>query len=465
METMRTMAGYGSSATADATWWQLRTVDEKAVRWLWPGRVPLGKVTLIVGDPGRGKSLLALDMAARVTRGAAWPDQAVGSAECGVGREEPRGVSAGEGQGDARVESGSAGVGPPEAALEPLDPAFAALCGVVEWPDAVPEARDAVRETGDSERGGGNAERGTPNPVGSVVLLSAEDDAGDTILPRLKAAGGDPERVIILNSLRRREDNTQLTFSLARDLPLLEGEMRARGDVRLVILDPVTAFLGGAHAQGNAEVRELLAPLRALAERRQAAVVGVSHLTKRAEAAVMYRTMGSLGFVAAARAVWAVGPDRQTPGRLLFLPVKCNLAGGVTGLAYRIVGSAADPSVPVLAWEPEAVTVTAEEAFNASPRRSLTPREEATAWLEGLLSAGPMGAKEVAELARAAGFSLTTLKRARRALGVMSFHERVGAPWMLRLAPEDAELFGDGPPETGGALAEPAPVAEAVGRP
>jgi hypothetical protein len=43
------------------------------VRWLWQHRIPLGKVTLHAGDPGLGKSLLALDIAARVTRGANFP--------------------------------------------------------------------------------------------------------------------------------------------------------------------------------------------------------------------------------------------------------------------------------------------------------------------------------------------------------------------------------------------------------
>ena len=38
------------------------------VQWLWPGRIPIGKVTLLVGDPGNGKSLLALDIAAHLPR-------------------------------------------------------------------------------------------------------------------------------------------------------------------------------------------------------------------------------------------------------------------------------------------------------------------------------------------------------------------------------------------------------------
>jgi putative DNA primase/helicase len=42
--------------------------------WLWPERVALGSLTLLVGDPGIGKSYLTLDMAARVSHGALWPE-------------------------------------------------------------------------------------------------------------------------------------------------------------------------------------------------------------------------------------------------------------------------------------------------------------------------------------------------------------------------------------------------------
>lgn len=48
-------------------------VAEK-VEWLWPGRIPRGKVTLLEGDPKCGKSTLALDLAARVSTGTAMPD-------------------------------------------------------------------------------------------------------------------------------------------------------------------------------------------------------------------------------------------------------------------------------------------------------------------------------------------------------------------------------------------------------
>ena len=49
-------------------------VAPEQVEWLWRERIAIGKLTLLVGDPGQGKSFLTLDIAARVSRGAPWPD-------------------------------------------------------------------------------------------------------------------------------------------------------------------------------------------------------------------------------------------------------------------------------------------------------------------------------------------------------------------------------------------------------
>lgn len=52
----------------------LADVEPRAVSWLWPGRIPLGRITLLVGRPGEGKSFVTIDAAARVTTGTPWPD-------------------------------------------------------------------------------------------------------------------------------------------------------------------------------------------------------------------------------------------------------------------------------------------------------------------------------------------------------------------------------------------------------
>src|SRR5690606_33208811 len=49
-------------------------VKERDLQWLWPGRIPLGKITLLAGDPEAGKSFVVCDLAARTTRGGPWPD-------------------------------------------------------------------------------------------------------------------------------------------------------------------------------------------------------------------------------------------------------------------------------------------------------------------------------------------------------------------------------------------------------
>jgi len=369
---------------------RLGSIARKAVGWLWPGRVPLGKVTLLVGDPGRGKSLMALDMAARVTNGLPWPDE--GGARVGGrgSREEGRG-SREEGRGS--------------------------------------------REEGRGEAGDG------AGGVGSVVLLSAEDDAADTIRPRLEAAGGDPHRVVILRSVRRpgcgREG--ELEFSLSRDVEVLEAVIGELGDVRLVVMDPVSAYLSGAPSHSNEGMREVLAPLRAVAERTGVAVVAISHLTKRHEATMLYRAMGSLALVAAARAVWAVGPDREAAGRLLFVPVKCNLVGGVAGLAYRIVPSPEDPAVPRLEWEGEPLALTAQEAFGMAD--ATTRLERAMAWLEGVLAAGPVAVREVERRAGEAGIAPVTLRRAKRLLRVRAYHRGFGSGWVWGLPGADLAVF------------------------
>ncbi len=61
----------------------LSDVQPQAVRWLWPYRIPMGKLTMVVGNPGLGKSYLSLYIAAAVTRGLTWPDDDQSAAPIG----------------------------------------------------------------------------------------------------------------------------------------------------------------------------------------------------------------------------------------------------------------------------------------------------------------------------------------------------------------------------------------------
>ncbi|MQA85616.1 MAG: AAA family ATPase [Streptosporangiales bacterium] len=54
----------------------LADVKHERVSWLWESRLPGGKLVILDGDPGVGKSTLTLDWAARVSTGTPWPDGA-----------------------------------------------------------------------------------------------------------------------------------------------------------------------------------------------------------------------------------------------------------------------------------------------------------------------------------------------------------------------------------------------------
>lgn len=53
---------------------RMSDVESTNLEWIWPGRIPLGKISLFAGDPGLGKSFITVDISARISRGAVWPD-------------------------------------------------------------------------------------------------------------------------------------------------------------------------------------------------------------------------------------------------------------------------------------------------------------------------------------------------------------------------------------------------------
>lgn len=340
-------------------------VEARPLKWLWPGRVALGKVTLLVGDPGLGKSTLALDIAARVSRGETMPDSS---------------------------------------------------------------------ET---------------SPVGRVLIASAEDGLEDTIRPRLEAAGADLTRVEAI--LRVRDAEGERTFSLEEDLGLLDRKTGEIEGLRLLIIDPVTAYLGMTDSNNNADVRRVLAPLAALAERHQIAVVAISHLTK-GQGPALYRALGSVAFMAAARAAWFVTKDKQDPGRRLFVQGKNNL-GDAKALAFRVKLAPGPESttVPRIDWEPEPVSITADEALAPETPGEVGQLERARDWLREALSSGPVEALTVIRDAAENNISKKTLYRAKDDLGARSKKTGTRGPWVWELG-EGGQGCQDGNLATLGAL-------------
>jgi putative DNA primase/helicase len=317
------------------------------IRWLWPNRIPLGRITLLVSDPGLGKSLLTLDIAARVSTGRLWPDAGASGEERGSG-EELR-----------------------------LDPRSSLLA------------------------------------PSSVLLLTAEDDLADTVRPRLEALGADCDRILGIAAVPGdKPQDVPRAFALSRDLARLRNLLDAVPDCRLIVIDPISAYLGSTNEHSNADIQSLLLGLTTLARERNLAVLVVSHLRKK-EGAAIYRTMGSLAFVAASRAVWAICKDPSDERKRLFVPIKNNLAPTATGLAFTIESQ---NGTPQLHWSPDPVTHSVDIAIAAARHagRPNDERQHAMSWLRERLSNGSLAMRQLHEEANAHGIGYGTLRRAFR---------------------------------------------------
>jgi hypothetical protein len=255
---------------------RLSAVVPEVVRWLWAGRFPLGKLALVDGDPGLGKSTMLLDIAARVSRGDAMPD-------------------------------GSHG--------------------------------DVVG-------------------AGGVVILQAEDGLADTIVPRLLAAGADLDRIEAFTFMAEpaETDHEGRTRKPAHDrLPHLAdvqglADVIARIEARLVIVDPLVAFLPPRiDSNKDSEVRQGLSGVVGLAGVSGCCVVGVRHLNKASALSALYRGGGSIGIIGAARSGLLVASDPDSPARRVLAPLKSNLAPIAPSLAWHLEASAG--GVAHVVWE------------------------------------------------------------------------------------------------------------------
>src|SRR5262249_15773743 len=121
-------------------------------------------------------------------------------------------------------------------------------------------------------------------PKGNVIWFIAEDDISDTVIPRLTAAGADLDRVHIMG-MARNENGSPRMINLGTDLALLQQKLDAIGSVTLVIIDPVSAYLGVGKINNSSttDVRGVLSPLTKLAEERAISIIGIMHFNKKSD--------------------------------------------------------------------------------------------------------------------------------------------------------------------------------------
>jgi len=311
-------------------------IKSEPINWLWPERIAFGKLTMFSGDPGLGKSLIAIAIAAIVSiKNSLWPVDNI-------------------------------------------------------------EA-----------------------PYVDTLILSAEDDSADMIKPRLEAAGADCSHIHILEAIQTEEldsegNKTLRAFSLKNDIPQLKKAFQSNPNCKVLIIDPISAYLDGTDSHANADVRGLLAPLTDLAAQYKVAVIAVNHLNKSENTKnSLYRSIGSIGFVATARTSFLVTKDkdsREDPPRVLVLPQKSNIAKLRKGFAYSV--HTAENKAPFIKWEDKPVDIMADEITLASmnSKEEQAENDWVVDFLEDELRNGPVLVEKIFKEAKKVGIKEKRLR-------------------------------------------------------
>jgi len=309
------------------------TIEEivaESVRWVWKPYIALGKITIVQGNPGVGKSTAVLSIAADITRG------------------------------------------------------------------TIPGDTDLTEPA-------------------AVIYQTAEDGYADTVKPRLQRLGADCRRIHVI-------DDSDCPLSLSDER--IEAAIIQTG-AKLFIADPLQGFFRGTDMNSVGGVRPLMAKLGAVAERTGCAVVLISHLRKSGEQAA-YRGLGSIDIYAAARSVITVGKLPIDENMRAIVHTKSNLAPLGKAQAFGLDEHGG------FCWLGEC-DATVDEVMNDKPKPE-SQFAKARRLLETKLAHGAVPAVDIMQMADDEGISFRTFKRAKDALGVISFKQ--GGQWFWDLPVE-----------------------------
>ena len=313
---------------------RMADVELTSVEWLWFPYIPFGKLTIIQGNPGEGKTYFAMRLAAACTNRKPLPN------------------------------------------MEPLEPF-------------------------------------------NIIYQTAEDGLGDTVKPRLIEAEADLERVLVID-----DRDTPLTLSDDR----LARAIR-ENQARLVIIDPVQAFLGADVDMNRAnEVRPIFRSLGDIAQATGCAVVLIGHLNKAAGAQSTYRGLGSIDITAAVRSLLFIGKLKDSPTTRVLIHEKSSLAPPGQSLAFSLGDEKGFEWIG-------AYDITADELL-AGTDTSKTESKTAQAQmliLELLADGKRMPSAELEKAVNERGISSRTMRTAKSRIGDRLVSEKDGTAWVCYL--------------------------------
>lgn len=329
----------------------MESVKVEQIEWLLYPFIPFGKVTIIQGDPGEGKTTMVLQIIAKLTRG------------------------------------------------EPI------LLNKKSQKEAQQYSEENLKQEVLSQ----------DNPIQpvNVIYQTAEDGLGDTIKPRLLAAGADCSRVLVIDD--REQPLTMV------DVRLEEAIMQTKA--RMVVLDPIQGFLGTDVDMHRAnEIRPLMKRMAVLAEKYHCAIILIGHMNKNSNGKSSYRGLGSIDFQAAARSVLIVGRLKDEPETRVMCHVKSSLAPEGKSVAFRLDKETG------FQWSGE-YDISADDLLSGDARgqKSRIAKE----FLLDILADGGMAQKKIEEEASKQGIKKKTLRNAKQELEIDSVKRGNQWFWIL----------------------------------
>ena len=302
------------------------------VRWLWYPYIAVGKITLLQGDPGDGKSTMVLNLISEISKGGKTPD--------GKALEVPQ----------------------------------------------------------------------------RVIYQCSEDDTADTIKPRLEGCGADCHNVAFINE----ETHNGLTLDDERIRQVII-DFRPR----LVVIDPIQAYLGNdSDLQIAGRARKLMQRLGMWASVYDCAVVLIGHLNKKEGSKDLYRSLGSIDLIAAARSVLQMERDPEDPDIRIVRQIKNSLAPTGKDIRFEIR--------PETGFRWLSCEDSIQQPVQMERPVFKTKTEKAAFLIKEILSQGDVRSKEMYARLSREGISQRTAEDTKKEIGIHCYRKMRQWYWSLQ---------------------------------
>jgi len=254
------------------------------------------------------------------------------------------------------------------------------------------------------------------NPIGprSVLMLNAEDDLNDTIMPSLDAMGADDSKFYYIKGTKvwNKGDECERQFAFDKDIRTLFEFARKIPDLGLIIIDPIQNYIGDIDQNNDAEMRTILVPCSELAKELGMCIVTVHHLNSRDKGTFpLHRIQGAKALHAVARYIYMVGADRTgdvTDKHRHILTQARGTTGNVPSMRYRTVkderkvGSQTLQAIKI-EWTGQ-TDATAQDAVDPVSTHEVEKTAEYGEIINELLQHGPKLSSECRQRLKEAGW-------------------------------------------------------------